>query len=66
MMVGTRYRMEEGKIEVESIESMGFPDITPGLARESGPVIPGSAQSTEARLLGMTATRCPGNFEPDV
>ena len=28
--------MEEGEIEVESIETIGFPDITPELARESG------------------------------
>jgi hypothetical protein len=28
--------MEEGEIEVDSIESIGFPDITPALARESG------------------------------
>ena len=34
--VGVRYRMEEGEIEVESIENIGFPDITPELARESG------------------------------
>jgi hypothetical protein len=34
--VGGRYRMEEGEIEVESIEPMGLPDITPQLARESG------------------------------
>jgi hypothetical protein len=34
--VGARYRMEEGEIEVESIETIGFPDITPELARESG------------------------------
>src|SRR5580700_3139644 len=34
--VGARYRMEEGEIEVDSIEPIGFPDITPGLARESG------------------------------
>jgi hypothetical protein len=34
--VGARYRMEEGEIEVESIESIGLPDITPALARESG------------------------------
>ena len=33
---GGRYRMEEGEIEVDSIESIGFPDITPELARESG------------------------------
>jgi len=34
--VGKRYRMEEGAIEVDSIEQIGFPDITPELARESG------------------------------
>jgi hypothetical protein len=34
--VGTRYRMEEGEIEVDSIDPIGFPDITPSLARESG------------------------------
>jgi hypothetical protein len=34
--VGNRYRMEEGEIEVDSIETIGFPDITPELARESG------------------------------
>ena len=34
--VGARYRMEEGEIEVDSIKPIGFPDITPELARESG------------------------------
>ena len=34
--VGGRYHMEEGQIEVDSIEMIGFPDITPELARESG------------------------------
>jgi hypothetical protein len=34
--VGGRYRMEEGEIEVDSIEPIGFPDITPQLARASG------------------------------
>jgi hypothetical protein len=34
--VGGRYRMEEGEIEIDSIEPIGFPDITPQLARESG------------------------------
>src|SRR6201985_2087489 len=33
---GGRYRMEEGEIEVDSIEPIGFPDITPELARPSG------------------------------
>ena len=34
--VGACYRMEEGEIEVDSITPIGFPDITPALARESG------------------------------
>src|SRR5262245_31183537 len=34
--VGNRYPMEDGQIEVESIEPIGFADITPELARESG------------------------------
>ena len=34
--VGGRYRMEEGEIEVDSIQPIGLPDITPALARESG------------------------------
>jgi hypothetical protein len=34
--VGGRYKMEEGEIEVDSISPIGFPDITPQLARESG------------------------------
>src|ERR1700686_4183684 len=33
---GGRDRMNEGEIEVDSIESIGFPDIPPELARESG------------------------------
>lgn len=36
MKVGGRYRMDKGEIEVDSIEPIGFPDITPELARESG------------------------------
>ena len=34
--VGGRYAMEEGAIEVDSIEPIGLPDITPELARASG------------------------------
>jgi len=34
--VGNRYPMEEGAIEVDSIEPIGMPDITPELARKSG------------------------------
>lgn len=33
---GGRYRMEDGEIEVDSIELIGFAEITPELARESG------------------------------
>jgi hypothetical protein len=33
---GNRYSMGDGEIEVESITQIGFPDITPELARESG------------------------------
>ena len=36
VIVGNRYRMEEGEIEVDSITPIGFPDITPALARQSG------------------------------
>jgi hypothetical protein len=34
--VGARYPMGEGAIEIDSIETIGFPDITPELACESG------------------------------
>jgi hypothetical protein len=34
--VGKGYPMEEGEIEIDSIEPIGFPDITPELARASG------------------------------
>ena len=34
--VGNRYPMDEGEIEVDSIKPIGFPDITPSLARQSG------------------------------
>ena len=33
---GKRYHMDDGEIEVDSITPIGFPDITPELARESG------------------------------
>jgi len=36
VLVGNRYRMEEGEIEIDSIDLIGFPDITPQLARASG------------------------------
>ena len=36
VIVGDRYKMEEGEIEVDSIEPIGLPDITPELARASG------------------------------
>jgi hypothetical protein len=34
--VGRRYPMEEGSIEIDSIEQIGLQDITGELARESG------------------------------
>jgi hypothetical protein len=34
--VGNRYPMEEGEIEIDSIEPIGLFDITPQLARASG------------------------------
>lgn len=34
--VGRCYKMEEGHIEVDSIEPIGLPDITPQIARQSG------------------------------
>jgi hypothetical protein len=34
--VGKRYQMEDGEIEVDSIDPIGLPDITPELARASG------------------------------
>jgi hypothetical protein len=34
--IGGRYPMEEGAIEIDSIQPIGLPDITPELARESG------------------------------
>lgn len=34
--VGKRYRMEEGEIEIDSIEPIGLPDITHDLAIASG------------------------------
>ena len=36
VIVGHQYAMEEGHIEVDSIEPIGLPDITPQLARASG------------------------------
>jgi hypothetical protein len=36
VIVGNRYKMQEGEIEIDSITPIGLPDITPELARESG------------------------------
>ena len=36
VIVGNRYPMEKGHIEVDSIEPIGLPDITPQLALASG------------------------------
>jgi hypothetical protein len=34
--VGTRYRMDEGEIEIDSVEPIELAEVTPQLARESG------------------------------
>ena len=34
--VGGRYRMDEGEIEIESVEPIELAEVTPQLARESG------------------------------
>ena len=34
--VGNRYAMEEGEIEIDSLTPIGYPDVTPQLARDSG------------------------------
>lgn len=34
--VGNRYRMDEGEIEIDAVEPIGLPDITPQLALASG------------------------------
>src|ERR1700750_2768108 len=34
--VGRRYPLDNGQIEIDSIEPIGIPGITPHLARESG------------------------------
>jgi len=47
--VGKRYPMEDGKIEVDSIEQIGFPDITPELARAGISGCAGSAEGCQAR-----------------
>ena len=49
--VGARYRIEEGEIEIDSIDPIGFPDITPELAsaRVWVPRYPGPAQGRETR-----------------
>jgi len=36
VIVGNRYKMEEGEIEIDSIEPIGLPDITHQLAVASG------------------------------
>jgi hypothetical protein len=33
--VGARYREKDGEIEIDSVELIGLPDISPALARES-------------------------------
>jgi len=36
VIVGHRYRMEEGEIEIDSIHPISLADVTPELARQSG------------------------------
>ena len=36
VVVGNRYRMEDGEIEVDSILPISYADITPTIARASG------------------------------
>jgi hypothetical protein len=36
VVVGNRYRMEEGEIEVDSILPITYADVTPAIARASG------------------------------
>jgi hypothetical protein len=36
VIAGNRYKMGDGHIQIDSITPIGFPDITPQLARESG------------------------------
>jgi hypothetical protein len=48
--VGARYAMGEGAIEIDSIEMIGFPDITPELGTRVGiSGRAGSAESGQAR-----------------
>ncbi len=51
--VGARYRMEDGHIQVDSIQPIGLPDITPELARGLDP----SAFWTCSRSPNMVAAR---------
>ena len=57
--VGGRYPMEEGEIEVDSIEPIGFPDITPELARESGFL--GVLDLLKVGGVGIWRAGCSGN-----
>jgi hypothetical protein len=34
--VGNRYRMDDGEIEIDSLEPIDLAEVTPDLARESG------------------------------
>ena len=51
--VGGRYAMDEGEIEIDSIEPIGFYDITPALAQASG----FSVCSTFSKLRNMVRAK---------
>jgi hypothetical protein len=77
--VGSRYPMEEGAIEVDSIEPIGLPDITPELARASGflgvldllkvakhgaDLFSGVSLCTASSLCAITVTLRPSRYTP--
>jgi hypothetical protein len=69
--VGKRYRMDDGEIEVDSITPIGFPDITPRLARESGFLgvvdllkVAKHGKGTNIYLIGFHYVRPPKKAKP--
>lgn len=63
LKVGSRCKMKEGEIEVDSIETIGLPDITPELARASGflgviDLLKGSLTAAAVPFLWYGFTRC--------
>ena len=69
VQAGGRYRMEEGEIQVDSIKPIGFPDITPALARESGfpalSICSRSPSTAKARIsIWFGSTTCVRELSP--